>query len=54
MVLVLVFAATLSATIIQVSKLGKDLAVKRTGTYLGEEMYTSEGISVVKGSARIY
>ena len=33
-------------------KAWKDLAVKRTGTYLGEEMYTSEGISVVKGSAR--
>ena len=32
-------------------KAWKDLAVKRTGTYLGEEMYTSEGISVINGSA---
>jgi pyruvate/2-oxoglutarate dehydrogenase complex dihydrolipoamide dehydrogenase (E3) component len=32
-------------------KAWKDLAVKRTGTYLGEEMYTREGISVIKGHA---
>lgn len=32
-------------------KAWKDLAVKRTGTYLGEEMYTSEGINVIKGRA---
>ena len=32
-------------------KAWKDLAVKRTGTYLGEEMYTSEGISVINGLA---
>ena len=29
----------------------KNLAVKRTGTYLGEEMYTEEGITVVNGRA---
>lgn len=33
-------------------KAWKDLAVKRTGTYLGEEMYTSEGINVLRGKAR--
>ncbi len=32
-------------------KAWKDLAVKRTGTYLGEEMYTSEGISLLRGNA---
>ncbi len=32
-------------------KAWKDLAVKRTGTYLGEEMYTREGINVIKGRA---
>lgn len=32
-------------------KAWKDLAVKRTGTYLGEEMYTSEGINVIRGHA---
>lgn len=32
-------------------KAWKDLAVKRTGTYLGEEMYTTEGISVINGTA---
>lgn len=32
-------------------KAWKDLAVKRTGTYLGEEMYTKEGIQVVRGRA---
>lgn len=32
-------------------KAWKDLAVKRTGTYLGEEMYTSEGINVIRGKA---
>lgn len=29
----------------------KNLAVKRTGTYLGEKMYTKEGITVVHGRA---
>lgn len=29
----------------------KNLAVKRTGTYLGEQMYTDEGITVVRGRA---
>lgn len=32
-------------------KAWKDLAVKRTGTYLGEEIYTSEGINLIKGNA---
>lgn len=32
-------------------KAWKDLAVKRTGTYLGEEMYTTEGINVLRGRA---
>jgi dihydrolipoamide dehydrogenase len=32
-------------------KAWKDLAVKRTGTYLGEEMYTRDGIAVIKGRA---
>ena len=32
-------------------KAWKDLAVKRTGTYLGEEVYSKEGIHVIHGSA---
>lgn len=32
-------------------KAWKDLAVKRTGTYLGEEMYQKEGINVINGRA---
>lgn len=32
-------------------KAWKDLAVKRTGTYLGEEIYSKEGIHVIHGRA---
>ncbi len=32
-------------------KAWKDLAVKRTGTYLGEEMFTKEGVNIIHGSA---
>jgi len=32
-------------------KAWKNLAVKRTGTYLGEEIYSSEGINLIAGSA---
>ncbi len=32
-------------------KAWKDLAVKRTGTYLGEEMYHEEGIMFIRGNA---
>lgn len=33
-------------------KAWKNLAVKRTGTYLGEKMYEKEGIDFIKGRAR--
>lgn len=32
-------------------KAWKDLAVRRTGTYLGEEVFNNEGISVIRGRA---
>ena len=32
-------------------KAWKDLAVRRTGTYLGETMYTNEGINLIRGNA---
>ncbi len=32
-------------------KAWKDIAVKRTGTYLEEKMYTREGINVIRGNA---